>query len=153
VTKEFRTGEDLEIPYEYLVWKSIVDKESAHLGRMLENETLKAWTSTARCLDSSLVFATFPPSGHGWMYVVIVHAGYVVPFSKHQEDEWGTAEAEIAQYGPIPWERIVGFTHISSDKKPDTPIFLRRTFRKTEPQACEQIYNSLSGKTPPHKVG
>jgi len=79
VNKELVTPEAQALVYEYLVWLSITKKQSAHLGRMLENEALKEWISTSRCLDSSLSFAmrgTHP----GWIYVQVVHAGYVVPF-------------------------------------------------------------------------
>jgi len=143
VNKELVTPQAKELLYEYLVWLSITKKESAHLGRMVENEALKEWISTARCLDASLVFANMGGTP-GWMYVVIVHSGYVVPFAAREELEWGTAETEIAQFGSIPADRIVGFARFSYTG-PDTPIFIRKSFRKDEPKACDRIFDALSG--------
>ncbi|MBS7809582.1 hypothetical protein [Roseococcus pinisoli] len=147
VDKGLVTPDAKEILNEYIVWLSIVRKESAHLGRMVDNELLKAWISTARCLDVSVKFANFQFTP-GWLYVTRVFGGYVVPHASRNEVEWGTAESEIAHYGPIPWWQVCGFMHIDDKGMPDSPIFLRRAFRKLDPVACEKIYKALSGKLP-----
>jgi hypothetical protein len=61
---------------------------------------------------------------------------------------WGAEEAEIAQWGPIPAERIVGFVHVQADKIPDGPIFIRRSFRAAEPEAFEHMFKVMSGWIP-----
>lgn len=146
VDRQLVSPQAKELVYEYLVWLSITKKESAHLGRMVENQALKGWISTARALDSSLTFAMMGPPGGGWIYITMVHSGYVVPYDHRQEIEWGTAESEIAQFGSIPKERIVGFAKYCYAW--DSPIFLRKTFREREPKAFEYMHKALSGMTP-----
>jgi hypothetical protein len=149
LNKELVTPETQELVYEYLVWLSITKKESAHMGRRVEYEGLKEWISTSRCLDASLAFALMgSPPTPGWMYIVIVWGGYVVPFRLTEDEVWGTHEAEIAQFGSIPAERIVGFCHFDDYAAPDTSIFIRKSFRKDEPAACDAMFDALSGKTP-----
>jgi len=147
VKKELVTPETQELLYEYMVWLSITKKESAHMGRMVENEALKEWISTSRCLDGSMAFA-LGGAKPGWMYIVIVWGGYVVPFNLTGDQVWGTHEAEIAQFGSIPAERIVGFCHFEEYAAPDTPIFIRKSFRRDEPAACDAMFDALSGKIP-----
>ena len=86
----------------------------------------------------------------GWLYVVIVQSGYVVPLITAQSSpDWGTREAEIAQYGPIPADRIVGFTFIQTDPiEPYGPIFMRKSFREKEPKAFEFMFDMMSGGCP-----
>lgn len=97
----------------------------------------------------------------GWVYVTIVHGGFVVPHG--MKVNWGSVEGEIAQWGAIPAERIVGFFHVQtakveavagsdSPKKiprgPTGSIFIRRFFRKSDPAAFEYIFNVISRMTP-----
>jgi hypothetical protein len=77
--------------------------------------------------------------------LTVIHGGFVVPWG-HQ-NHWGSEEAEIAQWGPVPAEQIVGFVHLDR-YQPDSPIFIRRSFRKNEPQAFEYMFNVMSGMTP-----
>jgi hypothetical protein len=147
VDRELTTPAAKELLFEYLVWLSITKKESAHLGRMVDNECLKGWISTAKCIDNSLNFAVMGGTG-GWLYILIVHSGYVVPFSARMDTVWGTPEAEIAQYGSVPADRIVGFTYFGGDRGPEGPIFIRKSFRESEPKAFEFMFNALSGMSP-----
>ena len=137
--------DDQRLLVDYMMWRKIVEREAVHLGRMVENECLKGYISTSRAIDSSTFFGTAYHTKPGWLYLTVVHGGFVVPFGdKHY---WGTGEAEIAQWGPIPGERIVGFVHLDG-YKPDSEIYIRRTFRKEEPKAFEEMFNIMSGKTP-----
>jgi hypothetical protein len=131
---------------DYMMWRKMTEKEAVHLGRMVENECLKGYMSTARSIDVSLFFATGYYSKPGWLYLTVVHGGFVVPFG--QQNYWGSEEAEIAQWGPIPQERIVGFVHVEPHGIPDGPIFVRRSFRMNEPQAFEQTFKIMSGMLP-----
>ncbi|WP_431282454.1 hypothetical protein ACQW02_24090 [Humitalea sp. 24SJ18S-53] len=149
--KEVISKEQNELLYQYTMWRKIVKKESAHIGRMTDNELLKGFTSTSRAIDSSITFATFKNTT-GWIYVSVVHSGYVIPYCEDSSVAWGTPEAEIAQFGAVPWDRIVGFMRISADTmRPNSPIFLRRSFRVQEPNACDRIYEIMSGRTPDQK--
>lgn len=137
--------EDLDLAYEYLVWRAILHKELAHLARMVDNEFLKGWSSTSRVLDSSMTFALFNQTP-GWLYVTVVHSAFVVPYAHISRSEtWTSGEAEIAQYGPIPAERILGFAHVSKEHVVDTPIFMRNTFLYDEPKAFQAMFQALSG--------
>jgi hypothetical protein len=130
---------------DYMMWRRITEKEAVHLGRMVENECLKGYISTARSIDTSICFGTNYTKRPGWLYLTVIHGGFVVPWG-HQND-WGSEEAEIAQWGAVPAEQIVGFMHLDQ-YKPDGPIFIRRSFRKSEPQAFEYMFNVMSGMTP-----
>jgi hypothetical protein len=131
---------------QYQVWFSLVRKESAHLSRMTENQFEKNWISTSKCLDRAAFF--LPKTDHGnvgWVYVVIVHSGFVVPCDKMAGRViWATPEAEIAEYGGIPSNRIVGFAHVT-DFAVDTPIFWRPDFLNDEKVACKAMHRALSG--------
>lgn len=136
---------------DYMMWRKITERESVHLGRMVESECLKGYISTARSIDTSLHFATGYGQKPGWLYLTVVHSGFVVPGGK--EHYWGSAESEIAQWGPIPADRIVGFVHVQQNKIPNGPIFIRRSFRVTEPEAFEHMFKVMSGMTPSPQRG
>ncbi len=142
-------AEDKKLLVDYMMWRSVVERESAHMGRMVSSETLKGYISTSKSIDSSINFGTRYCSTPGWVYLVVVHGGFIVPWdgTKHF---WGSEEAEIAQWGPIPAERIVGFRRLTRFE-PEGPVFIRRTFRKAEPKAFERMYNVMSGMTPAAK--
>jgi hypothetical protein len=134
---------------DYMMWRKITEREAVNLGRMVANECLKGYISTARSIDTSLDFATAWGSRSGWLYLNVVHAGFVVPGG--HEHLWGSDEAEIAQWGPIPAERIVGFVKVKNVLQsgvPEGPIFIRRSFRLGEPAAFEEMFKVMSGKTP-----
>jgi hypothetical protein len=117
---------------DYMMWRKITEREAVHLGRMVENECLKGYISTSKAIDSSMMFGSKYHKAEGWLYLVIVHGGFVVPWGA--KNQWGLEEAEIAQWGPIPAERIVGFRHLDNYSI-DGPVYIRRSFRKNEPEA------------------
>ncbi len=114
----------------------------------------RAWSTTSssrgglrrpEVLDSSMTFALFNQTP-GWLYVTVVHSAFVVPYAHISRSEtWTSGEAEIAQYGPIPAERILGFAHVSKEHVVDTPIFMRNTFLYDEPKAFQAMFQALSG--------
>ncbi len=144
--------EDKKLLVDYLMWRKITEKEAVHLGRMVETECLKGYISTARGIDTSIFFATGYGSRPGWLYLTVVHGGFVVPLG--DKKYWGTEEGEIAQWGPIPAGRIVGFVHVQNGipvfphGMPDGPIFIRRSFRLAEPKAFEHMFKVMSGMIP-----
>lgn len=137
--------DDKRLLVDYLMWRQVCEHEAAHMGRMVSNEVLKGYISTSRAIDSSISFGTAYNSKPGWLYVTLVHGGFVVPWGKAAL--WGSEEAEIAQWGPVPADRIVGFRHLQRFA-PDGPIFMRRSFRKGESKAFEYIFNVMSGMLP-----
>ena len=141
------TAEDQRLLVDYMMWRKICEKEALHMGRMVENECLKGYISTSRSIDTAIMFGSRYYKVPGWVYVTFVHGGFVVPWGK--ENLWGSEEAEIAQWGPVPGKRIVGFMQIDFyNPTPGTPIYFRPSFRKEEPQAFEYIFKVMSGKTP-----
>lgn len=136
---------DQKLLVDYMMWRKITEREAVHLGRMVENECLKGYISTARSIDTSITFGTAYNSKPGWLYLTVVHGGFIVPWGRNSI--WGSEEAEIAQWGSIPGERIVGFMHLDRFV-PDSAIFIRKSFRKTEPKAFETMFQIMSGRTP-----
>ena len=137
---------DKKILIDYMMWRNITEREQMHLGRMVEQECLKGYISTSRAIESSIQFGTRHNKQAGWVYLNVVHAGFIVPWGS--TSLWGSEEAEIAQWGPIPSERIVGFARFSAGGLLDSDIYIRRSFRKREPEAFEKTFNIFSGKTP-----
>ena len=149
VDKTVRTSEEKKLLVDYMMWRKICEREAVHLGRMVESECLKGYISTARAIETSLNFGTNFGKKDGWLYLVVVHGGFVVPMDMQMH--WSTQEAEIAQWGPIPAERIVGFMQLKgqfSTGFPMSKIFMRKSFRKNEPKAFETMLDVMSGKTP-----
>ena len=140
MTQEQRTLTD------YLMWRKIVEREAVHLGRMVENECLKGYISTSRSIDRACYFGTNYWKKPGWLYITVVHDGFVVP--NGLSETWGTTEGEVAQWGPIPAKRIVGFMRLESGGQPTGPIYARRRFRSDEPKAFAAVFDIMSGKGP-----
>ncbi|HEY4029427.1 MAG TPA: hypothetical protein VGM25_03720 [Caulobacteraceae bacterium] len=130
----------------YMMWRKICEGEAFHLGRMVADEALKGYISTSRALPMSVYFATgraTKPSG--WVYVTQVKGGFIVPTLKNY---WGTHEQEIANWGPIRAADIVGFQKVALSGDGLSPIYIRPTFRKTEPKAFRKVFDTLSHKPP-----
>lgn len=149
VNKTLTTPDAKSTLVDYLMWRKIMEREAVHLGRMTDNECLKGYISTSRNIDSSIGFATNHGKSDGWLYVVMVQKGFIVPSSiTTPKAMWATQEQEIAQWGPIPGERILGFRRVLKNRTLTGNIFLRRTFRKQEPKAFKYMYRVLSGHVP-----
>jgi hypothetical protein len=135
------------------MWRIVLKREESHLGRMIDEEFLKGYISTARRIDNALHFASGKSKNPGWLYVVVVHGGFVVPLDFRQQEIWGSFENEIAQLGPIPGIRVVGFTRVDMPIgevawRPVGPIFFRKSWRKEDPKACKAMYDFMSGALP-----
>jgi len=148
VTASAPTPDLQKLLVDYMMWRKICEKEAVHLGRMVDNECLKGYISTARSIDTAMKFGTRQNKVNGWLYVTLVHGGFEVPWGS--ENKWGTEEGEVAQWGPVPGDRIVGFVQIEpfTGPKPGSPIFMRRGFHEKEPEAFEFMFNAMSGMRP-----
>jgi hypothetical protein len=126
----------------YGIWRACVEQEALHLGRMLAEEALKGFISTSRATKVAKGFA----KANGWVYVLFLNGGYVVP--KKGTSAWTTifGEQEIAMPESVPWEAIMGFRQTDAGKKFTGPIYLRDTFEASESAAAQQCYELLSGK-------
>jgi hypothetical protein len=150
VNKEAGTPREQRSLVDYAMWRKITEREAMHLGRMTENECMKGYISTSRSIDVACDFATQhlkPRRTPGWVYVTLVLDGFVVPL-KAEHVLWGTVEAEVAQWGPVTSERILGFRHVDPTDGLDGPIYIRREFRMHDPRAFDETFEVLSGKGP-----
>jgi hypothetical protein len=134
---------------DYMSWRGLMKREASHLGRMASNELLKGYISTSRAIDSAMAFgckANMTTDGY-YIYVVQVNSGFVVPDKAQIPVQWATDEAEIAQLGAIPAERIHGFRKFVRSSGAG-PIYMRKSFRKDDNKAFKQAFKILSGARP-----
>jgi hypothetical protein len=147
------TGKDpkrTKVFIDYMTWRGRMRSEASHLGRMASHECLKGYTSTSPSIDSAINFGyRANPSLDGYyIYVLEVQSGFVVPDNGDDATrEWSTGEGEIAQFGPVPKERIHGFRKFVRLAGVG-PIYIRESFRKAEPKAFETVFQILSGAMP-----
>jgi hypothetical protein len=139
------TPEAKQVLVNYMMWRKITEGEAFHLGRMVKDEALKGYISTSRAVPVAADFGTRHLATNGWIYITLVRGGYIVPPTG---SKWGTHEQEIAQWGPILAHDIVGFQAIDSWTNPAGPIYVRPTFRKTEPKAFRRALDYLSHRPP-----
>jgi hypothetical protein len=139
------SDDDKKLLVDFMMWRKICEREAMHMGRMVANECLKGYISTSRSIDTAIQFGTRHNSIPGWLYVTMVHGAFIVPFGA--KALWGSGEAEIAQWGPVPAEQIVGYCQLVP-YKPVGSIYIRHSFRKNEPKAFEYIFKVMSGMTP-----
>jgi hypothetical protein len=127
----------------FFVWRGLVEREAYHAGRMLASETLKGYISTTRSVKVAKSFA----KKNGWVYVLLVKGGFVIPDkgSHYWTEEFG--EQEIAFPGAVPWEGVFGFRHLEQNSSKFTgPVYLRKGFKFRNPKAFTQVFELLSGK-------
>jgi len=135
---------------DYMMWRAVMESEAMHTGRMVADEFLKAYISTSRSLAVARSFAHAKGNMVAWFYITRVRGGFVIPDAGVK---WGTIEQEIAQFGPIPPADILGFRKSFSGGQGNHwagtgPIYIRRDFRKSEPDAFAKAFNMLSGWVP-----
>jgi hypothetical protein len=125
----------------FFAWKSMLENEAYHVGKMLANETLKGFVSTTKAVTIAKGFGD-----NGWVYVTLVQGGFVVPDKgKHV---WTAiyGEQEIALPAPIPWSNVFGFRQVNAAKRFTGPIYLRRSLQARNAKAYGKCYELLSGK-------
>ncbi len=142
VNQSTKTPEAREVFNLYTTWRMLAKSEELHLGRMLADETLKAYISTTRAVPVAKGFAK---SG-GWVYCVAVLGGFIVPEKfKH---EWTKifGEQEIAKHGGFGWQNIAAARKVGPDKKFIGDLYMRHDFETIDPKAFEAIFKLMSGK-------
>jgi hypothetical protein len=134
--------------WQYGLWRSLVEAEQFHLGRMVAEEALKGFISTTRAVTVAKAYAD--KGAGGWVYVLLVTGGYLIPDkTKHKWTEI-FGEQEIALAGSVPWDDVMGFRQVEPNEKKFTGrIYLRKTFDRQESDAAEQCYKLLSGRKQP----
>ncbi len=134
--------QDRMVMANFFVWRSMVEGEAYHVGRMLANETLKGYISTTRAVPVAKGFARVD----GWVYLTLIRGGFLVPDrGKH---EWTTifGEQEIAFPGAVSWDDIFGFRQVNDYKKFTGPIYLRQGLAGRNPTAFQQVLKLFSGQ-------
>ncbi|HEV2521000.1 MAG TPA: hypothetical protein VGT24_01355 [Candidatus Acidoferrales bacterium] len=137
-------GDNEDLWYQYTIWRAVAKTEELHLGRMLAEETLKGYVSTSRAVGVAKGFA----GSAGWVYVVRVSGGIVVP-EKGDGHPWTKifGEQEIAYPGALKWDAVMGFRKITNYKfTPNEPLYLRKALQNEDRKAFEACYDLLSGK-------
>jgi len=127
----------------FFAWKSMVDNEAYHVGRMLANETLKGFVSTTKAIPVAKGFA----KPGGWVYVTLVQGGFLIPDKGKHVWTATFGEQEIALPASIPWSHIFGYRQVGEGKMFTGPIYLRRSLYARNPKAYGKCYELLSGKS------
>jgi hypothetical protein len=140
------SAEDKAVLRNFFVWRTLLDNEAYHLGRMLADETLKGYVSTSK---STTVAKGFAKDG-GWVYVTRVRGGFVVPDKNKIEWTKVFGEQEIALPAPLLWSDVFGYRQVGprdgSSKMFVGPLWLRRGFQAANGAAFQQCADLLSGK-------
>ncbi len=150
VRETIKTTEAREVFLHYTGWRTMVKAEELHLGRMLAEETLKAYISTTRAVPVAKGFASSSAKRQsrteGWVYCVAVLGGFVVPPKKPNSWTADFGEQEIAKAGPIPWSSVAAARAVDTNGMFTGDIYVREGFDKIDPGAFEPIFKLLSGK-------
>lgn len=137
---------DKKLMADYMAWRKLCEGEAFHLGRMTADEAMKGYISTSKAFYFALYFALRRFSNaSGWVYITRVRGGFIVP---PNTEKWGTQEQEIAQWGPIKSEDILGFRRVNNIAGGEGPIWIRPTFRKTDPHAYKTLFKMLCNWIP-----
>jgi len=128
----------------FFTWRSLVERESHHVGRFLGNEALKGLVSTSR---AAAVAKGYAKDG-GWVYLTLVRGGFLVP--EKGKHEWTAifGEQEVASLGAIPWQDIFGFRQVQRTRglKFAGPIYLRKGFAGRNSEAFRKALRLLGGE-------
>lgn len=141
-TQQLVFPQDRMMMANFFTWRSMVEGEAYHLGRMLASQALKGYISTTRSVSVAKGFA----DRVGWVYLTRVRGGYLVPDKgKH---EWTAifGEQEIALPGPLGWDEIFGFRQTNNHYKFTGPIYLRQGLAGRNAAAFQQAFRLFSGQ-------
>ena len=139
------TEQQKVVMHGFFAWKSLIDNEAYHVGRMLASETLKGFISTTRAVTVAKGFA----ADTGWVYVTLVQGGFLVPDKGKHVWTSTFGEQEIALPAPIPWANVFGFRKVARLEpgvKFAGPLYLRRRLQAKNPKAYQECYELLSGR-------
>lgn len=150
VRQTLQTPESKRLFVDYCIWRALMESEELHLGRMLAEEALKGYISTTRAMSVAKGFACNRKGSSGWVYMVLIRGGFVVP--EKGKHKWTTVfgEQEIAMPGNVGWENVFGYRHAKDNLfDPDSPIALRTGFKAQEPKVFKKAYALFSGAPQP----
>jgi len=87
-------------------------------------------------------------SSAGWVYLVLIKGGFVVPDKGKHAWTGIFGEQEIAMPGAVSWAHVYGYRHVGKGKfNPASPIALRKGLKEDEPKVFKEAYDLLSGKS------
>ena len=138
---------DRELIHSYLTWQALVQNEAYHVGIMLAQEDLKGYISSTKSVSVAKGFCSSKAGTNGWVYVMRIAGGFVVPDKKKHVWTQLFGEQEIAYPAEIRWSEIFGFRQVDqATKKFMGPIFLRKHMKVYNKNAYRSICDLLSGK-------
>jgi hypothetical protein len=145
IVKRTLTKDVQRVLVDFLAWREIARAEEKHLGRMVADETTRAYVSTSRSVSVAKAFAVRGAGGSEcWVYATYVRGAFLIDDKHH----WAVhQEAEIANPGPIYWSNVVGFRRVlPADGKfdPDCPIYLRTSLER-DADALAKLYAAFAG--------
>jgi hypothetical protein len=88
-------------------------------------------------------------SGAGWVYACLAEGAFDIP-PKGTPIGATTVpfnEQELSMPGILDWDDVVGCRRVDQTGTFEGNIFLRKTLRNQDPQACTEIWRLLSGKS------
>jgi hypothetical protein len=143
--KACTSPDDRMVMQNFCVWRSMVENEAYHLGRMMFKEALKGYISTTRAVTVAKGFAR-GNGGPGWVYLTQICGGFLVPEKGTHEwtQSWG--EQEIALPRPIPWDLVFACRETRSAGTFTGPIYMRRGFATRNAHAYKEAFELLSGR-------
>jgi hypothetical protein len=145
--KTCSSPDDRIVMHNFCLWRSMVENEAYHIGRMLANETLKGYISTTRSVTVAKGFA-FGNGGPGWVYVLQLCGGFLIDQVGKLAEEWVKlwTEQEIAFPRPVPWDLVFACRATGPTGKFSGPIYMRRGFAGRNAKAYNEVFELLSGK-------
>lgn len=138
------TTEERKVLSSFFAWRTLVDNEAYHAGRMLAAEHMKGYISTSRAVPIAKNFAGFG----GWVFVTRVRGGFLIPDKGKTEWTKIFGEQEVALPSALAWSDIFGFRMIAAKQKIFAgPVYLRTGFSALNGTAFHKCFDLLSGKT------
>jgi hypothetical protein len=93
-----------EVFVRYEFWRSLMQQQEMHLGRMIAEEFLKGYISTSRSTRVAKGYAKTT----GWVYVLYVKGAFKIgALGSHDWAVFG--EQELAMPAAVPWHQVYGF--------------------------------------------
>jgi hypothetical protein len=143
VYKEKVQPNEKMVLHNFFVWRSMVENEAYHLGKMLADETLKGYISTSRAVTVAKGFAG---EKGGYVYLTLINGGFLVPDKEKHQWTKVFGEQEVALPASVPWSKIFAFRNVGSDGMFTGPVYFRKGFQQRNANAYREAYELLSGK-------
>ena len=142
--KTVTSDEAKRVMMSFSIWRALADSEALHAGRMVASEALKGHISTTRAVSVAKHFA----KAGGWVYMVLVQGGFLLPAKGKHVWTQIFGEQEIAMPVLIPWSNVFAFRQVQPQgmNKFAGPLYYRRGFDKQNPDVFKASYDLLSGK-------